>query len=130
MATSEQLVIAVLDRLNEAGAGESVDGLDAQKIRDTVPRVFADLYDRNVILLQIDPSAIADSQFLHLRSVIAWRIAGDFGAAGDAALAAEAAQAVEDLKTLARINRGTRKTLRVDPGLMIQRRRSYFRISG
>lgn len=117
MATSEDLVLAVLDRLNEAGAAQSVDNDDAQKIRDTIPRVLADLLYRNVIFQQIDSEAIADSQFLHLRSVVAKVISGDFGAAGDGPLAAEAAQAINDLRTLARINRGTRCTLRVDPGI-------------
>lgn len=129
MATSEQLVIAVLDRLNEAGAGESVDDLDAQKVRDAIPGIVSDLYDRNVVLQQIDLTAISDSQFLHLRSVIARRLSGDFGAAGDTALADEASQAIEDLKTLARINRGTRRMLGVDAGLMPRRRWSFTRIS-
>lgn len=128
MATNEQLVTAVLDRLNEAGAGDSVDNLDAQKVRDAIPQLFQLLYDTNVVLNEIASDAIPDAQFFPLRSYIAWKISGDFGAAGDTPLAAEAAQAVDELKTLARINRGTRRTLRVDRALLPTPRRSYSRI--
>lgn len=130
MANSEDLVLAVLDRLNETGAAQAVDADDAEKIRKAIPQLFELLYETNVVLSQIALDAIADAQFFPLRSYVAWKVSGDFGAAGDAALAAEGAQAVEDLKTLSRINRGTRKTLRVDAGLMIGQRPSYFRIGG
>lgn len=130
MANSEDLVLAVLDRLNETGAAEAVDAEDAEKISKAIPQLFELLYETNVVLSQIALDAIADAQFFPLRSYVAWKVSGDFGAAGDAALAAEGAQAVEDLKTLARINRGTRRTLGVDAGLLQRRRGSFTRISG
>lgn len=130
MASSENLVLAVLDRLNETGAAEAVDAEDAEKIRKAIPQLFDLLYETNVVLSQIALDAIADAQFFPLRSYVAWKVSGDFGAAGDAALAAEGTQAVEDLKTLARINRGTRRTLGVDAGLLQRRRGSFTRISG
>ena len=130
MATSEELVTAVLERLEEAGAGQSVAPEDAEKIRNALPRLFDFLLATNVVLEPIGPDEIVDAQFFPLRSYIAWKVSGDFGMAGNASLAAEGAQAVDDLSTLARINRGTRDRLRVDNALMTSRRRSYFRISG
>jgi len=130
MATSEDLVIAVLERLEEAGSGQSVADEDAGKVRRALPMLFADLLDRNIVLQPVATEEISESQFYHLRSFVAWKLAGDFGMAGNAPLAAEGAQAVEDLRTLARINRGTRDSLSVDAALMTPRRRSYFRISG
>lgn len=130
MATNQQLVTAVLERLNEAGAGEPVDNMDAQKVRDAIPKLFRLLYETNVVLSEIPLDDIPDAQFFPLRSYIARKISGDFGAAGDASLAAESAQAVDELKTLARINRGTRKTLSVDVALTNRRSRGYSRIDG
>ncbi|MCO5092658.1 hypothetical protein [Bosea sp. (in: a-proteobacteria)] len=129
MATSEELVTAVLERLEEVGTGQPIANEDTQKVSKALPRLFRFLLDTNAVLQPIEPSDIDDAQFFPLRSFIAWKLAGDFGLAANAALVAEGAQAVEDLKTLARINRGTRDRLRVDPALMIRRRRGYFRIS-
>lgn len=130
MATSEELVTAVLERLEEAGTGQSLADEDAEKVRNALPRLFKLLFDTNVVLQPVGPTEIDDAQFFPLRSYVAWKISGDFGMAGDAPLAAEGSQAIEDLKTLARINRGTRDTLRVDNALISRRRRSYFRITG
>jgi hypothetical protein len=128
MVTSENLVLAVMDRLEESGSDGSFEPETADKIRNALPRLFKFLLDTNVVLQPVGPDEIDEGQFFALRSFVAWKLAGDFGMAGNAPLAAEGAQAVEDLKTLARINRGTRRTLSVDSALT--GRRSSFRISG
>lgn len=129
MATSDDLVTAVLERLEEAGTGQSIADEDAEKVKSALPHLFALLLDTNAVLQPIGPDEINDAQFFPLRSYIAWKLSGDFGMAGNAPLAAEGSQAVEDLKTLARINRGTRDRLRVDDALMPRRRYSFSRIS-
>lgn len=122
MATSEDLIIAVLEEIEERGAAESIDAEDAEKIRASLPGCFQDLYERNVILQAIDPEAITDAQFLHLKTFVAWKNARPFGLSADAGLRADSNEAEQNLRTLARINRGTRKTLRVDPALSVRRR--------
>lgn len=129
MATSDDLVTAVLERLEEAGTGQPLADEDAEKVRGALPRLFAFLLDTNTVLQPVGPNDINDAQFFPLRSYIAWKLAGDFGKAGDAALASEGSQAAEDLKTLSRVNRGTRKTLGVDAALRPRRSYSFTRIS-
>lgn len=122
MPTTEDLVLAVLEELEERGAGQAVDPEDAAKIRASLPGCFQDLRERNVILQDIDPQSIPDSQFLHLKTFVAWTNARPFGLAADAGLRSDSNLAEQKLRTLARINRGTRGRLTVDRALTPRRR--------
>lgn len=121
MATSEDLVTAVMEDLEERGTGQPIAEEDAEKVRVSLPYCFADLLGRNVILQPISLNDIDDAQFLHLKVFVAWKNARAFGLSGDAVLAAEAIEAEERLRTLARINRGTKRTLTIDTALTRRR---------
>jgi hypothetical protein len=125
--TRNDLAIATLEELQIVGPDEPAAASDLNTVLGVMDSVFADLVARNVIFWGIG-SDIDDAQFEHLACVLAKRIAPRFSRGSDAVVAANAADAEDKLRTIARINRGTRRNLRVDNGLMIQRRRSYFRI--
>ena len=129
MVTREQLVTAVVEDIEERGSGQSIAAEDADKIRGSLDACFADLLARNVILQPVGDE-IDDAQSLHLKTFVAWKNARAFGLSGDATLAADGAAAEDHLRTISRINRGTRQTLRVDSALRPRRFGSFTRISG
>lgn len=129
MPTHEDLVTAIVEELEERGTGQPIAAEDAQKVRDALPIWFSDLLARNVIFQPIGDE-IKDEQFGWLTKFIAWKLARPFGLGADQGLAADGLDAENKLRLLARINRGTGQNLKVDPALIIYRRRSYFRISG
>lgn len=128
MATHDELVRAVLEEIEERGTGQPIAPENASKVKNALPGLFDDLLQRNVIFASI-PADIEPAQFLWLTKYVAWRLARPFGLGDDAGLAADGLDAENKLRVLARINRGTGQNLKVDPALIIQRRRSYVRIS-
>lgn len=125
--TRNDLAVATLEELQVAGANDPPSAEDLATVIGTMDSVFADLLGRNVILWAIG-SDIEDQQFEHLACVLAKRVAPRFGRGADQVVRTSAAEAEENLRTLARINRGTRKTLRVDAALRPRSLRGYFRI--
>lgn len=126
--TRNNLAIAALEELQVVGADEPASADDLATVLGVMDSVFADLLARNVILWAIS-TEIDDAQFEHLARTLANRVAPRFGRGADAVVISNAADAEEKLRTIARINRGTRKTLGVDAALMNRRARGYFRIS-
>ena len=126
--TRNDLAIAALEELQVAGVDEPPSAEDLATALGVMDSVFADLAARNVTLWLIGQT-IEDAQFEHLARTIASRIAPRFGRGADAVVISNAADAEDKLRTIARINRGTRKLLGVDPALMNRRTRGYFRIS-
>lgn len=127
--TRNALAIATLEELQVVGADEPASAEDLATVLGVMDSVFADLLARNVILWGIGTD-IEDAQFEHLARTLAGRIAPRFGRGADAVVISNAADAEDKLRTIARINRGTRKTLSVDAALMNRRSRGYFRIGG
>lgn len=127
--TRNELAVATLEELQVVGVDEPASAEDLNTVIGAMESVFADLLGRNVILWGIS-SEIEDAQFEHLACVLAKRVAPRFGRGADQVVRTSAAEAEESLRTLARINRGTRKTLRVDAALTPRRSRGYFRIGG
>lgn len=123
--TFEQLITAILEELEERGAGQLIAAEDAQKVRDALPGWLADLFERNVILAPIvDP--VEPSYFGWLTKFVAWKLARPFGLGSDAGLAADGQDAENKLRVLARINRGTGEPLKVDKALIPRRRVFYY----
>lgn len=125
--TRQDLAAATLEELQVAGVDDPPSAEDRNTVVGVMDSVFVDLRMRNVILWGIG-SEIEDEQFEHLACVLAKRVASRFGRGADAGVQARAAEAEDKLRTLARINRGTRRTLRVDRALLPSPRRSYSRI--
>lgn len=123
--THEQLVVAILEELEERGAGQLVSDEDAGKVRDALPGWLADLNQRNVVLEPIYED-IPEAQFGWLVKFVAWKMARPFGLGSDAGLAAEGHDAEDKLRVLARINRGTGQKLTVDKALIPRRRVFYY----
>ncbi len=127
--TRAELVTDVLDDLNEAGVGQPVSAEDATKITDSLDAIFANLLGRNVILQPVGDE-IEDDHFDPLCAVVVGRHARAFGLGADDRIKAEAEAGEKQLRTLARINRGSRRTLRVDDALRPRRwGRSFVRNS-
>lgn len=127
--TRADLVADVLDDLNEAGVGQPVSAEDAAKITDSLDTIFANLLGRNVILQPVGDE-IEDDQFVPLCAVVVGRHARAFGLADNDRIRAEAEAGEQQLHTLARINRGSRRMLRVDDALRPRRwGRGFVRVS-
>lgn len=118
--TRAELVIDVLEQINEAGVGQPVAAEDSTKITDSLDAIFANLLARNVILQPIDAD-IADEQFDPLVSVVVGQHARAFGLGANIQIKEEAASGEKQLRTIARINRGTRRALKVDDALRPRR---------
>lgn len=124
MKTRTQLAQDALEEIERAGVDEAPSAEDLQTTLDRMDTAFADLLSRNVILQPIGDE-IEEDVYDHLVSVMAKKIAAKFGLAGDANIAAAALAAEGRLRTISRINRGTRKTLRVDVALRPLRNGRY-----
>lgn len=122
MKTRAELVTATLEELQIIGVNETASAEDSQAVLDRMDSVFADLGARNVVLQNI-ASDIPDEAFDHLAAILAWRLASRFGQGGNAALMARSGEAEAALRTISRINRGTRQELRVDSALTSRRSR-------
>lgn len=118
--TRAELVTEVLEDINEAGVGQPVAAEDYAKVLGSLDDIFANLLGRNVILQPIGDD-IDDAQFAPLTAVVIGRNARSFGLGADANIKAEADAGEKQLRTLARINRGTRSTLQVDQALRPRR---------
>lgn len=118
--TRAELVADVLEDLNEAGVGQPVSDEDAAKITASLDAIFANLLARNVIFEPIQDE-IADEQFDPLVAVVVGRHARSFGLGQNDRIKAEADEGQKQLRTIARINRGTRDTLKVDSALRPRR---------
>lgn len=118
--TRADLVADVLGDLNEAGVGQPISDEDSAKITDSLDAIFANLLSRNVVLQPIGDE-IADELFDPLCAVVVGRHARAFGLGADDRIKAEADEGQKQLRTLARINRGSRGTLRVDDALRPRR---------
>lgn len=118
--TRAELVADVLEDLNEAGVGQPVSDEDAAKVTASLDAIFANLLARNVIFEPIQDE-IADEQFDPLVAVVVGRHARSFGLGQNDRIKAEADEGQKQLRTIARINRGTRDTLKVDSALRPRR---------
>jgi hypothetical protein len=118
--TRADLVADVLDDLNEAGVGQPISDEDSTKITNSLDAIFANLLGRNVVLQPIGDE-IADELFDPLCAVVVGRHARAFGLGSDDRIKAEADMGEKQLRTLSRINRGSRNTLQVDTALRPRR---------
>lgn len=118
--TRADLVNEVLEDINEAGTGQPTSAEDYDKVLNSLDDVFANLLGRNVVLQPIGDE-IADEQFAPLTAVVIGRHARAFGLGSDPNIKAEADAGEKQLRTLARINRGSRNTLQVDQALRPRR---------
>jgi hypothetical protein len=109
-----------LEEIQRAGVNETPSAEDRQTVLDRMDTVFADLLARNVILQPVGDE-VYDEFFDHLACVLARRVAPRFGLGNDAAIKTSSDEAEDRLRTISRINRGTRQTLRVDAGLRPRR---------
>jgi len=118
--TRADLVADVLEDLNEAGVGQPISDEDSNKITASLDAIFANLLARNVILQPIGDE-INDDQFDPLVAVVVGRHARSFGLGSDDRIKAEADEGQKQLRTIDRINRGSRDTLKVDTALRPRR---------
>lgn len=118
--TRADLVNEVLEDINEAGTGQPTSPEDYDKVLGSLDDVFANLLGRNVVLQPIGDE-IDDAQFAPLTAVVIGRHARAFGLGDNQFIKTEAAEGEKQLRTLARINRGSRRTLQVDEALRPRR---------